>query len=144
MKISEKEKKKIIDSKEYLNFLNDIDLSFLSNNFLSIWKYTGVSSEKIHNWCLENNIRSKIVFVEVIMQVWEKHFCTFFEYGRIISNNNNWYYIENTHSQARNNKLNISFLNKKNEYVENNLLNKIQKLQKENTVLRIKLKEKSK
>jgi len=144
MQISENEKNKIRNSKEYLNFCNDIDLISLSNNFVSIWKYSGVSSEEIHKWCLGNNIRSKIVFVEIIMETWEKNFCTFFEYGRIISNNNEWYYIENTHSQSRNNKLNISFLNKKNEYIENNLLNKIQKLQKENTMLRIKLKENSK
>lgn len=141
MKFSEKEINFITQNDKYFRFIGEDNLNLLSEQFSSVWKCNGIMAKEIHNWLVEKNINSKIDFVQLTMEIWEKNYCTFFKYGRIISNNNNWYYIDNSHSLARNNILNLSLLDRRYGYQSSNLITQIKKLKHENEMLKKKIKE---
>jgi hypothetical protein len=141
MSFTGKEINIITQSEDYLRFIAEDNLNILSEQFSSVWKCNGITTKEINNWLVGKNINSKIDFVQLTMETWEKNYCTFFKYGRIISNNNNWYYIDNSHSLARNNILNLSLLDKGYGYQSSNLITKIKKLQQENVMLKKKIKE---
>ena len=139
MTLSEKKITIITDSEDYFRFIGIENIKLLSENFSSSWKCNGITTKEINNWLVKKNINSKIDFVQLSMEIWEKHFCTFFEYGRVIFNNDNWYYINNSHFLARNNVVNISMLDKRSVYPDSKLIEKIHKLKQENLMLEEKI-----
>jgi hypothetical protein len=139
MTLSEKKITIFTGSEDYFRFIGIENIKLLSEQFSSSWKCNGITTKEINNWLVKININSKIDFVQLIMEIWEKQYCTFFEYGRVIFNNDNWYYINNSHFLARNNVLNISMLDKRSVYPDSKLIKKISELKQENLMLKKKI-----
>lgn len=132
---------KILESQEYLDFINQDIIELLSKQFSTYWNMQGISLNQINNFLLEKKINSKIQFVQTILEIWEKNYCTFFRYGRITFKNNLWYYVSNNDIISRKNNLDITLLSKDNGYTVS-LIEKINELEKENQQLKIYLNHK--
>ena len=107
---------KILESQEYLDFINQDIIELLSKQFSTNWNMQGISLNQINNFLLEKKINSKIQFVQIVLEIWEKNYCTFFRYGRITFKNNLWYYVSNNNIISRKNNLDITLLSKDNGY----------------------------
>ena len=108
----------------------------INNNLINkISEFLKVNSNGVSTKIISERLNVKEFYIEKILRIWEKNYCTFFSLGRISleKNTNLWYYINSNHPNSR----------KKNIF-DNNLIlssNKLNNISKRKISDRIKILE---
>ena len=103
------------------NHKNDLELDYIKiKNYLS--NNNGTNTKKISN---DLNITTCYLFN--LLNIWEKNWNTYFEFGRLFSTNHKdvlnkeWFWIDNTHHLSRKQNLTFSKNTLSESFYTNNL-----------------------